>query len=388
MPETELLACPLTQCGGEALLVFAATGGAYIECQNCGLTTRVVDDELSDDENAKSVTALWNTRATPALPEERGPDGLTDHERELGEAWTRGYRNALENVATRKTPIAPLPDEAKQALGYFMRAYEGIAADSFDGIEERYSRLLQEGANRARHALGHDLPRLSDPLPDEEAVELIRTKLFGNLCHYRQRCINETDDARETLKFIRKHFASIPSTEGLREALEDCTGIESGPNGQGGMRVIVHYPVGREGTLFHLLSALLASPPNGMTEGEVEALPDRLERIAYELLNGAAAEDVLVAARKIAHHRRLTLRLIADADEEKARADATLPPGYVAVPMTVLEPFSRMAALVVRAGKAGVKWLGKDEVKPCAADYRRLHEALAASPYPPGGVEK
>lgn len=46
----------------------------------------------------------------------------------------------------------------------------------------------------------------------------------------------------------------------LREALEGCEGIESGPNGRGGMRVVVHFPNGGDETaLFHVLNAALAA---------------------------------------------------------------------------------------------------------------------------------
>jgi hypothetical protein len=68
--DDELKPCPLTQCGGEALLVFGAMGGAYVECQNCGLTTRNVQDDNSEAENARLVTSLWNTRSTPTPSED------------------------------------------------------------------------------------------------------------------------------------------------------------------------------------------------------------------------------------------------------------------------------------------------------------------------------
>lgn len=46
----------------------------------------------------------------------------------------------------------------------------------------------------------------------------------------------------------------------LREALEGCEGIESGPNGRGGMRVVVHFPNGGDETaLFHVLNSALAA---------------------------------------------------------------------------------------------------------------------------------
>lgn len=37
---------------------------------------------------------------------------------------------------------------------------------------------------------------------DPKILEHIRTKLFANLVHYRQRCINELDDAKEVARFI------------------------------------------------------------------------------------------------------------------------------------------------------------------------------------------
>lgn len=45
----------------------------------------------------------------------------------------------------------------------------------------------------------------------------------------------------------------------VRKALDQCQGIESGPNGQGGMRVVVHFKGGGdEYPLFSLLNAALA----------------------------------------------------------------------------------------------------------------------------------
>lgn len=37
-----------------------------------------------------------------------------------------------------------------------------------------------------------------------DLIERIRTQLFGNLAHYRQRCINELSDAEQVAKFMAK----------------------------------------------------------------------------------------------------------------------------------------------------------------------------------------
>lgn len=50
--------------------------------------------------------------------------------------------------------------------------------------------------------------------------------------------------------------------EVVRKTLEQCVGIESGANGQGGMRVVVHFKGGGdEYPLFSLLNAALAKHP-------------------------------------------------------------------------------------------------------------------------------
>lgn len=63
-----------------------------------------------------------------------------------------------------------------------------------------------------------------------------------------------TTEAATTLETLTQENAR------LREALEGCEGIESGPNGRGGMRVVVHFPNGGDETaLFHVLNAALAA---------------------------------------------------------------------------------------------------------------------------------
>ena len=65
-------------------------------------------------------------------------------------------------------------ERLREALGLFMAAKAGIAADSYDGIEERYVALLEEAGSRAR-ALGIncDLPAAlaSTPSPVSGAKE-------------------------------------------------------------------------------------------------------------------------------------------------------------------------------------------------------------------------
>ncbi|WP_394662868.1 hypothetical protein [uncultured Sphingomonas sp.] len=65
---------------------------------------------------------------------------------------------------------------------------------------------------------------------------------------------NNADDLLTTLETLTQENAR------LREALEGCEGIESGPNGRGGMRVVVHFPNGGDETaLFHVLNSALAA---------------------------------------------------------------------------------------------------------------------------------
>ena len=40
---------------------------------------------------------------------------------------------------------------------------------------------------------------------DETLLAKVRTELFGNLAHYRQHCINETEDAKQVIRFMRKY---------------------------------------------------------------------------------------------------------------------------------------------------------------------------------------
>ena len=50
-------------------------------------------------------------------------------------------------------PPRSIRDEALEALELYDRAYTGMAADSFDGIEERYVLMLQEAHNRGKYAI-------------------------------------------------------------------------------------------------------------------------------------------------------------------------------------------------------------------------------------------
>jgi hypothetical protein len=51
----------------------------------------------------------------------------------------------------------------------------------------------------------------------------------------------------------------------IREALRENTGMSSGPDGMGGMRVVVHFPVGKEQALFSLLSVAAEPVPQPNT---------------------------------------------------------------------------------------------------------------------------
>jgi len=82
--ERALLPCPFVQCSGEAVPVFAAAYGAYIECAQCGTQTRVVDDELDDEANMAAVVQLWNSRPTFAAS---GADGAADGWTDKGREW-------------------------------------------------------------------------------------------------------------------------------------------------------------------------------------------------------------------------------------------------------------------------------------------------------------
>lgn len=84
--EQALLACPFFQCGGEALLVFdrANGGGAYVECQTCETRTRTIQDDNSDDENARLARQLWNSRsALSTPPTEEEAERLLKHLRSM-----------------------------------------------------------------------------------------------------------------------------------------------------------------------------------------------------------------------------------------------------------------------------------------------------------------
>jgi hypothetical protein len=41
-------------------------------------------------------------------------------------------------------------------------------------------------------------------ISEAEQIELVRVRLFGNLAHYRQRCISERDDACAVVRFFTR----------------------------------------------------------------------------------------------------------------------------------------------------------------------------------------
>ncbi|HYI40041.1 MAG TPA: hypothetical protein VE053_06955 [Allosphingosinicella sp.] len=339
--ENELLACPI--CGKQPNLT--ERGSAGYSCHGAEPPHRVWSYGATEPE----ARAAWNTRPTPALPEEREKlvENLRSFEAvirsEVAQDRENGWnasadmreRRADELAATityiqiAPVPIASLPDEARQALGYFMRAYEGIAADSFDGIEERYSLLLQEGSNRAQRVLGDDAPRLSDPLPDEEAVELVRRNIEALLIAKAAR--RDSPDYEADLRQCAEHvvrLASIPSTEGLREALENLVAAVESRAGSGSPD---------EPTMTQRLieaKAALRASPKGMTDPTV-------------------TENVKVA------------------------------PGYVAVP---IEPKPEMLAAWYRQKNTGSQEPGV--YGPDCSDVDAYRAMLAASPYPSGGIDR
>lgn len=89
-------------------------------------------------------------------------------------------------------------------------------------------------------------------------------KLFGKTdWSYSQFVTGKRDKDEKVLAFMRHRLAhAAPATdtpEVVMKALDQCVGIESGPNGQGGMRVVVHFKGGGdEYPLFSLLNAALA----------------------------------------------------------------------------------------------------------------------------------
>lgn len=131
------------------------------------------------------------------------------------------------------TKPAALPLHTCRALALFMQAYDGISADSFDGIEEHYVTLLQE-ANGLAHAVMYGqssaLPK-EGWLPVEEVIATLECEGEHASEPLSQACLQAAD-------MLNGALSSLPvsrEVERLWEALASyragrCTKVQFADN--------------------------------------------------------------------------------------------------------------------------------------------------------------
>jgi hypothetical protein len=88
----------------------------------------------------------------------------------------------------------------------------------------------------------------------EQAHEATAAHCVGGARRNRLRRAARNREMAELCEAAIAGTAPDPRDAALREAMRDHLGIESGPNGRGEMRVVVHLPVGKEQALFELLN--------------------------------------------------------------------------------------------------------------------------------------
>jgi hypothetical protein len=212
----ELLACPF--CGSGEVSIYntpaglAYPNGACFDCGTRGPGARTVGD-------VEAATRLWNTRATPALPEER-------------------EKPECEPPSVTGVPCRHCGSDD----GACLWPSEPFSAPSAS-------------------------------LPDEEAVE--RVERLELAIEERSRA---EAGGRATRSYVEAHqqalearaalLASIPSQDGLREALEELARLENDVFESVGKRVSRRLAGTTLNRLNAVRAALRASPPKGTTEGE------------------------------------------------------------------------------------------------------------------------
>jgi hypothetical protein len=149
---------------------------------------------------------------------------------------------------------------AKSALFGTQSDGEGKAIAAWN--TRALTRLSVTKVNAAELAAG-SLGRQSDSqVSDDAVVERLGGALFTLSDRLRASgVLSASDPVHEAYEGVVAAFQAISATnsEAVSE-LAGCSGIESGPNDAGGMRVVVHFAKpGDETALFHSLSAKLGS---------------------------------------------------------------------------------------------------------------------------------
>lgn len=224
--ETELLACPLC---ADPMEVGNGHMIRHVSPRTC---------LLGDYAWPIEQLAVWNTRSTPALPEERVKlvDRLYDTML-WGIGGNRAHKSDAMKAAIRETlattPIASLPDKEASGIENRMRWY-GENADK-RSLDLQILKLdCAEAASVIAGAVAH--------LPAEQAVERAVLAFLRTAAEAHGEALEEVQKERARdpegdallRKCIGAALASIPSMNGLREALENIAGHDAAANGLNG----------------------------------------------------------------------------------------------------------------------------------------------------------